>query len=126
MDESDSLYSEKKWNNCGKDVDNDDMIDGYVFRGKNVFSQALEGLKDIMKKGIVNEIGNIKFKALDRRVQGAGLEMDVEIVENKSRGVSLLKLYGPSTKKEYVVTLSKSKASDSKFVIILASPNLLT
>ena len=110
-------YSEKIW---GKDVGSEHVIDGNVFRGKRVFNKAKEGLKDVMKKAVGHEIGSIKFKALDTRIKGAGLEIDVEIIENKNRGVGILKLYGPNSKKEYTVTVSKSKNSDSKHVIMLA------
>jgi hypothetical protein len=116
FEETHSVYREKKW---GKG-DGSDIIDGYVFRGKHTFNKELDGLKNIMKKGVDNEIGGIKYKALDTRAQGNGLEIDVEMVESKNRGVGILKLYGPKEKKDSVVMVSKSKGSDSKFVIILA------
>ena len=117
VEESHSVYDEKKW---GKENGKNYIVDGYVFRGKQEFNKALEGLKDIMKKGITNEIGSVKFKALDARIKGTGLEIDVEVVDNKNRGFGLLKLFGPSSKDEYVVMVSKSKKSDRKFFIILA------
>ena len=117
INDSHSVYTEKKW---GKEDGNKCTVDGYVFRGKEPFNIALDGLKEKMKKGTNNEIQTIKYKALDTRKKGTGLEIDVEVVDNKARGVALLKLYGPSSKDEYVVTVSKSRKSDLKYVIILA------
>ena len=48
------------------------------------------------------------------------MEIEIEIVENKNKGIAILKLYGPNKKKESVVTVSRGKGSDPKFVIILA------
>ena len=67
-------------------------------------------------------IDNVKFKPLDSKAQGAGLEIDVEVTHNKSRGVAILKIYGPKEdiKKANTVTVSKSRESDSKYIVILA------
>ena len=62
----------------------------------------------------------MEFKVLDTRRNGAGLDVEVECVKNKSRGIAVLKLYGPSTKKQNVVLVTKSKESDAKFVVITA------
>ena len=66
--------------------------------------------------------GNVKFTALDTKIQGAGLEIDVAVSNKKSRGNAILKIYGPKddTKKDNTVTVSKSKESDAKFIVILA------
>ena len=103
-------YTENIWTN------NNGKIDGYTFKGKRLFSRALIGLKSIMIKG------NVKFTALDTKIQGAGLEIDVEVSNKKSRGNAILKIYGPKddTKKDNTVTVSKSKESDAKFIVILA------
>ena len=108
-------YSEKIWTN------NEGKIDGYVFKGKRSFSKALVGLKSILQKGQVQEIGKVKYKALDTRLQGEGLVIDVQVESNKNRGNAVLKIYGPkeNTKKENSVTISKSKESDSKFIVLL-------
>ena len=56
----------------------------------------------------------------DDRKNGTGIDIDVEVVDGKERGVGILKLYGPnSKKKENVIMVSKSKDSEHKFVIIL-------
>ena len=45
----------------------------------------------------------------------------MEITDNGSRGVAVLKLYGPSKKnKEFNVMVTKSKESGQEYVIILA------
>ena len=110
------VYSEKLWTR------DDGQIDGYTFRGKRSFGKALEGLKSIMVKGEQKQMENVKYKALDARIQGFGLEIIVEVQANKRRGEAILKIYGPKEdiKKENSVTVTKSKQSDSKFVVILA------
>ena len=109
-------YAENIWTNT------EGKIDGYTFKGKRLFSKALVGLKNIMKKGQPNEINNVTFMALDTRIQGAGLEIDVEVSNTRNRGNAVLKIYGPKQdiKKDNTVTVSKSKGSESKFVVILA------
>ena len=111
-------YKEKIW---GKEEGGEFIIDGYVFRGKKAFSKAVEGLRELMKKGVNKDVNQVKIKVLDVRKNGAGTDIEIEMVENNARGISLLKLYGPSSKKkESVVMVSKSKESDQKFVILLA------
>ena len=56
----------------------------------------------------------------DTRMNGVGLEIEVEMVENGDKGIAVVKLYGPNTKKDNVVMITKSKGSESKFVTILA------
>ena len=75
-----------------------------------------------MIKGQQNEIGNMKFTALDTRIQGIGVEIDVQITNNNNRGIAVLKIYGPKEdiKKDNTVTVSKFKQSDSKFIVLLA------
>ena len=81
-------YKEKIW---GKEDGNEYVTEGYTFRGKaRIFSKAWEGLKILMKKGVQNEIGTVKYKALDVRKMGAGIVADVELVENGNRGVESL------------------------------------
>ena len=111
------VYEEKTW---GKEEDGESITDGYSFRGKQSFHKIVQELKVAMKKGIQREIEGIQFKALDLRKKGAGLEIDVEIIENDNRGVAKMKVYGPNKKKENVVMLSKSKESDSRYVTILS------
>ena len=103
-DNTPTEYTEKIW---GKDEGGEHIIDGFVFTGKRVFKKAVDGLKEVMKKGAQNEICETKFKVLDARQKGAGLEIEVELVDKGSRGVGVVKLYGPNTRKEYVVTVTK-------------------
>ena len=109
-------YSEKIWTR------DDGQIDGYVFKGRRAFGKVCEGLKSIMQKGIEKEVEKVKFKALDSKIQGAGLEIIVEVKTNRHRGTALLKVYGPKedSKKENSVTVTKIKDSDSKYIVILA------
>ena len=120
-DDVPSQYKEKKW---GKTEDGEYIIDGFTFRGKKPFAKVVVGLRELFKKGIEREIDEYedisKVKALDVREKGNGLEMDIEITEKDGRGVAVLKLYGPNSRKENVVMVTKCKQSDSKFVTILA------
>ena len=116
QDEAPSDFTEKIW---GKEEGNVYITDGYTFRGKRTFNQAWEGLKNIMKKGVQNQIGAIKYKALDVRKMGKGIVADVEVVDNGNRGVGVLKLYGLNSKKEHVLTVTKSRESDNDHVVIL-------
>ena len=122
MDEIRPEYKEKKW---GKTEDGQYIIDGFSFRGKRVFAKVVQGLRDFYKKGVEHDTDEykdiIKVKALDAREKGNGLEIDVEITEkDKKRGIAVLKLYGPNSRKENVVMVTKNKQSDSKYVSMLA------
>ena len=116
-DEAPSQYKEKKW---GKTEDGQYVIDGYAFRGRQSFNKVVEGMKKFFKKGIEHDMDGIKTKALDAREKGNGLEIDIEMTDKDGRGVAVLKLYGPSKRKENVKMVNKSKQSDLKFVIKLA------
>ena len=83
------IYSEKIWTR------DDGQIDGYSFKGKRTFGKALEGLKSILVKGEQKEIQNVTYKALDTRIEGSGLVIDVEVRANMNRGVPVVKIYGP-------------------------------
>ena len=112
-----SQYKEKNW---GKDENGQKVVDGYSFRGKQSFQKVVEGFKNIMKRGVENDFNGTKFKALDIRKQGNGLEIDIQITEKNDRGKAVMKLYGPSSKKkENVVMVTKYKESDSKYVLKL-------
>ena len=112
-----SSFKEKIWT---KDDDGEIITDGYSFRGKRAFGKAVEGFREMMKKGAVGEINEVKFKVLDTRKNGAGLDIEIELTVNKDRGISVMKLYGPNNKKQNVVTINKSKGSDYKYVTTLA------
>ena len=113
-----SAYKEKKW---GKDVEGEHVIDGFVFRGKVRFKKALEGLKSVMIKGASAEYRGVKYTVLDARKKGAGIEAEVAVETKKvgERGVAVLEMMGPNNRKEFVVMITKSKSSESKFVVIL-------
>ena len=110
-------FKEKKW---GKEEDGEHVTDGYSFRGKTIFQKALEGFKSMMKKGGIEKINGIQIQVLDTRKAGVCLDVEIEITEGESRGNAMLKLYGPNKRKQNVITVSRCKGSDVKFVTILA------
>ena len=114
-----SVYHEKKW---GKTVEGEYVVDGYVFRGKIRFKKAINGLKKIMVKGAQKDYGEYKFKILDVREKGTGLEAEIEVETKKlaERGNAIIQLIGPNNRKEYVAMILKLKASEAKFVVFLA------
>ena len=116
-DDASSAYKQKIW---GKDEGKEFITDGYTFKGKHIFKRAKEGLEEFMKKGVQSEVNENKFKVLDARIKGAGLEIAVEISDKGTRGVAVLKLYGPNKAKDYTVMVNKSKDSEHKYVILLA------
>ena len=50
-----------------------------------------------------------------------GVEYDIETLKEKDRGVSILKIYGPTPTKGCTVMITKSKEHYAKFVGILAT-----
>ena len=110
-------YKIKKW---GKEVDGEYIVDGYSYKGRKPLLKALKGFKDMTIKGFIGDINGVQIKVLDSRIIGAELAIDIECTENKSRGIAVLKLYGPSTKKQNVIMATKSKGSDVQHVITLA------
>ena len=113
-----NAFKEKTW---GKDDGDLHIIDGFSFRGKQRFLKALVCFKEMLKRGVKQTINDVNIKVLDRRTKGLELEIEIEMYENENdRGIAVLKLYGPNKKKENVITVTKSKESDSKFVKILA------
>ena len=95
-DEIPSQYKDKKW---GKTLDGEYILDGYTFKGKQAFKKAKIGLEELLKKGKLGDIDGTKYRVLDTRIKGEGLEIEMEITDNGPRGVAVLKLYGPSKKK---------------------------
>ena len=101
------------WETWGKKVDGEDVIDGYKFRGRQPFKKAREELEKLLVRGAKFDVGDTKCKVLDVREKGIELEVDIEMIQNEkdSRGVAVIKLYGPNKKKENVVLVTKkSKA----------------
>ena len=113
-----TAYKEETW---GKDEDGEYVTDGYKYFGKTAFKKALDGLKDSMKKGTIGEKNGIKYQVLDKRPSGTGIDIEIQVTaNNNNRGNAMLKLYGPSKKKQNVVLVTRSKGYDSKFMKILA------
>ena len=48
------------------------------------------------------------------------LEIEVEIVDGKKKGIAIIKSYELNKRKENVVSVTKCKGNDSEFVEILA------
>ena len=75
-----------------------------------------------MVRGAKFDVGNTKCIVKDVREKGVELEVDIEMIGNgkDSRGVAVIKIYGPNKKKENVVLVTKNKQSDIKFVTLMA------
>ena len=112
-----SVYKEKIW---GKTESGENITDGYVFRGKRTFQRAREGLEQMMTKGFKNEKNGVNYRVLDNRIKGVENEIEIEVIHNNDKGETMLKLYGPNKKKENVVSVTRSKGSDYKFITIFA------
>ena len=110
-------YKIKKW---GKNIDGEFIVDGYSYKGRKPFLKVLEGFKSMMTKGFVGDVNGVKINVKDSRIIGAELAIDIECSQNNNRGLAVLKLYGPSTKKQNVIMATKSKGSDAKYVVMLA------
>ena len=57
---------------------------------------------------------------MDARKVPHGIEMDIELSKDKDRGLAVLKIYGPNSKKECTIMINKSKKHDVKYVKILS------
>ena len=110
-------YRIKTW---GKEMDGEFVVDGYSYKGRKPFLKVLEGFKSMMVKGFKGDINGIKMEVLDSRIVGAELAIDIACTKNKNRGIAVMKIYGPSTKKQNVVMATKSKGSDTKYMVMLA------
>ena len=92
------------------------------FKGKKrSFIKSVESLKVLLKKGDGKSLSNVSFRVLDSRKMPHGVEYDIKTLKEKDRGVSILKIYGPTPKKGCTVMITKSKEHDAKFVGILAT-----
>ena len=111
--EDDIVYHESRWPK--------EDSSGFTFKGKKkLFVKAVESLKMLMKKGHTKSIDDVSFKVLDSRKMAHGTEYDVELNKDADRGVSMLKIFGPNSKQEYSILISKSRRQDVKFVNMLA------
>ena len=108
-------FKVKKW---GKEEEGEYITDGYSFRGKTVFQKALEGFKNMMKKGVIEDVNGIQIQVLDTRKNGVCLDIEIECTEGSERGNAILKLYDPNRRKQNVITVSKCKGSEVRFVTI--------
>ena len=112
-DISDDLrYEENSWPK--------DNPTGYSLKGKKrLFIKVVENIKLLMKKGSEKVIGNVTFKVLDSLKVPHGVEHEVQICKDKEKGIAILKIFGPSTKKGCTLMTNKAKKQETKFVDIL-------
>ena len=83
--------------------------------------KAKEDFEKLLVRGAQFKVGNIEIIILDARNKGIEVEVDIQLNEkDKKRGNAIVKLYGPNERKENIVTITKSKQSDIKFVTLLA------
>ena len=98
------VYEEHRW------PKNEPTSTGFSFKGKKrPFIKLVENLKILMKKGNQKILDNVSFKVLDARKVPHGLEYDVEILKENERGIAILKIFGPNTKKGCTLMVNKSK-----------------
>ena len=104
--ELDLKYEENYWH---KD---DDEPTGYTYKGKKkIFVKAVENIRTIMKKGVQKRMENLQFRILDCRKAS---ELDVEISKGKERGIAVLKIFGPNSRKECTLMINKSRKHEAK------------
>ena len=73
-----------------------------------------------MIKWFIGEVNDVNIQVLDSRIIGAELSIEIQCSQSKNRGNAVLKLYGPSTRKQNVVMVTRSKGSEVKYVVTLA------
>ena len=115
-----SAYKEKKWY---KDEDGENITNGYSLRGQVAFKRAVKGLMETLKKGVSSNVAGREYRVLDARKNGIALDIEIETIDQGDKGIAMVKLYGPYSKKDKkdnVVMVTKSKQSESKFVTIIA------
>ena len=119
-DVASTAYKEKKWY---KDEDGMRITSGYSLRGRLIFKKAVEGLIETLKKGVSTIVAGREFRVLDARNNGIAVDIEIETIDKGDKGIAMVKLYGPYSKKDKkdnVVMVTKSKQSESKFVTIIA------
>ena len=108
-------HDEKCWNK------EDDEPVGYTYKGKkNVFVKAVENITITLKKGVQKQMKKLQFKILNARKSKNGTDMDVELTRDTDRGIAVLKVFGPNTRKECTLMIDKAKKHEAKFVKMLA------
>ena len=112
-------FKEETW---GKQVDGEFVIDGFKFRGRQPVRKTKENLEKLFVRGAKFDIENVQCKILDARDRGIEREVDIQMIGNEknSKGVAVVKMYGPNKRKENVVLVTKHKQSDIKFVTLIA------
>ena len=86
-----------------------------------MFANAIDSIKNVLKKGKKTEINETKFRVLDmKKLQGGASETTIEVTEEESRGNAVVNFWGPNKKKECTTMIKKSKEHEAKFVSFVA------
>ena len=75
---------------------------------KRAFVKVCETIKILLRKGNEKVLDNISFKVMDMTKSAYGVDYEIEIVKEKEKGIALLKIFGPNSKKGYTFTINKS------------------
>ena len=68
----------------------------------------------------MKQMYKMQFRVLDSRKGQHGIEVDIEISKDKERGIAVLKIFGPNSKKECTLMITKSKKYEAMYVRLLA------
>ena len=117
IDDKELEYDEFSW------PKNAEEPTGFRYKGKKqCFVRAVENITIFMKKkGTTHQMELLQFTILDSRKFTHGIETDVDITKDNSRGQAVLKIYGPNSKKECTVLVTKKQKHDAKYAKILAT-----
>ena len=80
-----TLFKEKIWENG--QVNGENIVDGYVFRGKRTFEKVVIGLKETLMKNYQNNINGTEMKVLDSRKKGIEIEKEIQVIDGNEWGV---------------------------------------
>ena len=117
MEDAEKNYDESFW------PKNAEEPNGCRYKGKKkIFTKAVENIKILFKKGAQKQMPKVEFRILDNRNgnNGNGKEVEVEITKGKEKGEASLKFFGPNSKKDCTVMITKNKKHEAKFVKIIA------
>ena len=106
-------YEEKSWGG--------DEALGFSYSGKrSSFVQAQIKIKELLKPNIEYSFENSVFSLTSMRKIPYGQEYLIEVNSGLVKGSSIIKFFGPNTKKEYKIAINKSKSNDVECVRVLS------
>ena len=117
--EENAVYKSSDWKGAkGEKV-------GYQYNGgKNKdFAQAANEIKKIFNSSREHEIDDIKFSKVKKNPLVGGWEYLIQVKkgdQEENQGAAVVKVWGPNTRKEFKIGVTKSKQFEEKFVEILA------